>query len=189
MPTTPPVRNAIRVAFSRPPSSRGRRGDPDVRRGGQPHAEVADRGREHRADDEEDGTADALADVVRGQREEQDEDDDDEHAERAELAVEVRRGAFLDRSADLLHLRGALAGGEHLPAQNEADGQGGEGDHRDHTDDDAVVRPELDALGEGGRKHSSSWFSELPGQGTRDGTPGVDTVPAPQVGAAQVGAV
>ena len=78
-------------------------------------------------------------------------------------------------SADLLHLRGALAGGEHLPAQNEGDGQGDEGDHRDHTDKDAVVRPELDALGEGGRKHSSSWFSELIGPGNADGTPGVNT--------------
>ncbi len=87
------------------------------------------------------GPADPFADVVRGQREEQHEHDDDEDAERAELAVEVRRGAFLDRSADVLHLRGALAGGEHLPTQDEADGQGGEGDHRDHTDDDVVVAP------------------------------------------------
>ena len=36
----------------------GRRGDADVRPGGEPHAEVADRRREHRADHEEDGPAD-----------------------------------------------------------------------------------------------------------------------------------
>ena len=178
----------MRVAFSRPPSSPGRRGDADVGRGGEPHSEAADRGREHSPDDEEDGTADALTDVVRGQREEQDEYDDDEHTERAELAVEVRHGAFLDRSTDFLHLRGALVGGEDLLAQNEADGQGGEGDHRDHTDNDAVVRPELDALGEGGRKHSSSWFSELRARERRR-HPWRQHVPAPQVGAAQVGAV
>ena len=46
-------------------------------------------------------------------------------------------------SADLLHLRGALARGQHLPAQDEADGQGDEGDHRDHTDEDAIAPAEL----------------------------------------------
>ena len=157
----------MRVAFSRPPSSRAAAATRMFAAGGQPHAEVADRRGEHRADDEEDGPADPLADIVGGQGEEQYEDDDDEDAERAELAVEVGRGAFLDRSADLLHLRGALAGGQHLAEQNEADGQGGEGDHRDHTDDDAVVRPELEARGDVVDKSirpPGSW--EYCGQGT-----------------------
>ena len=81
--------------------------------------------------------------VVGGQDEQQDEHDDDEDAERAELAIEVGGGAFLDRSADLLHLRGALAGGQHLPEQDEADGQGDEGDHRDDTDENAITPAEL----------------------------------------------
>ena len=119
------------------------RGDPDVRARGQPHAEVADRGREHRADQEEDRPADPLAEVVGGQGEQQDEHDDDEDAERAELPVQVGGGAFLDRLADLLHLRGALARGEHLPAQDEADGQGDQGDDRDDTDENAITPAEL----------------------------------------------
>src|SRR6185312_14916375 len=110
-------------------------------------------------DHEEDGSADALADIVGGQGEQQHEDHDDEDAERAELAVEIGSGAFLDRSADLLHLGGALAGGQYLPEQDEADGQGGERDHRDHTDDDAVARGELEARRDtGGQSHPSSWF-------------------------------
>ena len=134
-------------------------GDADVRPGGQPHAEVTDRRGEHRADHEEDGPADPLADIVGGQGEQQYEDHDDEDCERAELAVEIGSGAFLDRSADLLHLVGALAGGQHLAEQDEADGQGGERDRRDHTDDDAVARGELEARRDcGGQIHPSSWF-------------------------------
>ena len=64
---------------------------------------------------------------------------------------EVGRGAFLHGLGDLLHLRGALARGQHLPEQDEADGQCGEGDHGDHTDEDAVTRRELEARREGGR--------------------------------------
>ena len=92
-------------------------------------------------------------------------------------------GAFLDRSADLLHLRGALAGGEHLPAQNEADGQGSEGDHRDHTDEDAIIRPELDAQGEGGHGHPSSWFSQYRARELRRRPWRLDKTRSPQVGA------
>ena len=85
------------------------------------------------------------AEVVGGQEEQQDEHDHDEDAERAELTIEVGGGAFLDRAADLLHLRGALACGEDLPAQDEADGQGDEGDHRDDTDENAITPAELEA--------------------------------------------
>ena len=44
----------------------GRRGDADVRPCGEPHTDVTDRRGEHRADHEEDGPADALADIVGG---------------------------------------------------------------------------------------------------------------------------
>jgi hypothetical protein len=122
--------------------SRGRC-DADVRVRGQAHAEVADRGREHRADHEEDRPADLLAEGVGRQEEQQDEHDDDEDAERAELAVQVGGGALLDRLADLLHLRGAFARGENLSAQDEPDSQGDKGDYRDDPDENAITPAEL----------------------------------------------
>ena len=39
-------------------------------------------------------------------------DRDEDHGDRAELALQVGRGALLDRQRDLLHLRRALVGGE-----------------------------------------------------------------------------
>ena len=55
--------------------------------------------------------------VVDRQDEQQDEDDDREHGQGAELPVQVGRRALLHRLRDLLHLRGALVGGEHLAHQ------------------------------------------------------------------------
>jgi hypothetical protein len=60
-----------------------------------------------------------------------------------ELAVQVGGGALLDRLADLLHLRGAFARGENLPAQDEADGQGDQGDYRDDPYENAITPAEL----------------------------------------------
>ena len=83
---------------------------------------------------------------------------DDEDGERAELTIEVGGGAFLDRAPDLLHLRGALARGEDLPAQDESDSDGDEGYHRDDTDENAITPAELEARREVNGLHPSSWF-------------------------------
>ena len=55
-----------------------------------------------------------TADVVGRQRQQHEERDDGEDAERAELAGQVGVGALLDGQGDVLHVVGALTGGEHL---------------------------------------------------------------------------
>ena len=78
-------------------------------------------------------------------------------AERVALPVEVGRGALLHRLGDVLHLRGALAGGQHLLEQHVTDGESSEGDHGDHDDDAAITSGELEALREELPGHPSSW--------------------------------
>jgi hypothetical protein len=129
--------------------------DTDVRAGGQPHAEVADRGGEQRAEEEEDGPADALAHGRRGQREEQHEDDRDEHAEGAELTPEVGGGTLLDGSRDLLHLRCALACGEHSGSKDERNDQCDQGDNRHPDDNYLITTGNNDFRGRLGRQSSS----------------------------------
>ena len=49
---------------------------------------------------------------------------DEDDADRLELALQVGHRALLDRLGDLLHLLGALVGGEHAAHQEEADAEG-----------------------------------------------------------------
>ena len=117
----------------------GRGGDPDVGPGGQPHAEVADRRGERRAEQESDGPADPLAGGVGRQGEQQREHNDDEDAQGAELPSQVGGRTFLDGGRDLLHLRGARARGEHAGAQDEGNDQSDYGDDRDTNDDELIT--------------------------------------------------
>ena len=57
-PTTPPVRNAICIAFSRPPSSRAAAATRRLARVASAMPSATDDRREHGADDEEDRPAD-----------------------------------------------------------------------------------------------------------------------------------
>ena len=134
----------------------GRRGDADVGLRRQVHAQRADRHGEQRADDEGHRAPDQLTGAVGRQREEQQEDDDDERSERLELAGEEGARALLHRTADVTHSLRALVGGEHLPAQDEADDQRDEGDGRHHDDHDVVAGGERDPRGEDGRLHPAS---------------------------------
>ena len=126
-------------------------GDPDVGPGGQPHAEVADGRREGRTEQERDRAADPLAGGLRRQREEQHEDDRDEDAEGAELPAEVGGGALLDGLGDLLHLRGALARGQHTGAQHEGNDQRDDGDDRDPDEDCLITTGNFEIRGDLGR--------------------------------------
>ena len=112
------------------------RRDPDIGAGGHRHADVADQRGEDRADEEEQRAADADARsaLVDRQDQQQEEHDDREHAERAELPVQVRGRALLDRFRDLLHLRRALVGTEHLLHQHVGEDQSGDGEYADHRD-------------------------------------------------------
>jgi hypothetical protein len=56
----------------------------------------------------------------RREQEQQQEDQDREDGQGAELPRQVGRGALLDGLGDLLHLRRALAGGQHLPGEHAA---------------------------------------------------------------------
>ena len=111
MPTMPPVRNAMWKPRFDAATTGGRR-DADVGPGRQRHADVADRGGEDRADDEEERPADLDAvspPWLTGSRSSSTKTITEKTAERAELTVQVGRGAFLDGLGDLLHLRGALS--------------------------------------------------------------------------------
>ena len=112
----------------------GSRGDPDVGLGRERHADVADERGEDGADDEEQRPAELHGEtaVVDRQHEQQDEDDDGEDREGAELPVQVGARAFLDGLRDLLHLRRALVGLEHLPHQRVREHERGDGDQSDH---------------------------------------------------------
>src|SRR3954469_21065189 len=149
MPTTPPVRNAIRVAFSRPPSSR----DADATR---MFAAVASR--IPRLPIVAENRAPMMKKIDRPIR----------SPMSSAGSAKSRTKTMMTNTPSVRNwrLRYAVAPswtarpmsrifGEHLPTQDEADGQGGDGDDRDHTHDDVVVRPERDALG-GGRRHPSS---------------------------------
>ncbi len=135
----------------------GGRGDAHVRPRGQPHTEITDGRGERGTDQEEDGAADALADRVGGECEQQQEHDYRENRERTELPVEVCRRALLDRLGDLLHLRGALASGQHPLEQDIADDQSNEGDDSDHGENAAVTPGQHEAVREG-LGHPSSWW-------------------------------
>ena len=87
-----------------------------------------------RADDEEDGAADAVRRVVGGQQAEEHESQHGEGGERLELPGQERGRALLHGGGDLLHLLGALVGRQHLVAQRHREAQRHEGDGRDDHD-------------------------------------------------------
>jgi hypothetical protein len=97
-------------------SAARRRRDPDIRLGGQRHADVAHRRGEHRPDQEEQRSAELHNEpaVINRQREEKQEHDDGEDAQGAELAIQVSASALLHSSGDVLHLRRALIGLQHI---------------------------------------------------------------------------
>ena len=119
MPTTPPVRKAIRMAGRSPSAS--------------PAAAAATRTLPRTASDMPVNPVSAENNApttkkttrpqrtrpgVSGQQQEHEEDQHDEDAQGPELAAQVRRRAFLDRLGDLLHLLGALTGRQYLPYQH-----------------------------------------------------------------------
>ena len=74
-----------------------------------------------------------------GRKKSSDEHDHTEDQQRVPLPLQVRAGAFLHRLGDVLHLRGALAGGQHLLEQHVTNGEGSESDHGDHDDHAAIT--------------------------------------------------
>ena len=97
------------------------------------------------------GPADPLTGRGRRQREQQHEDDHDEDAQGAELPPEIGGRTFLDRGRDLLHLRRALARGQHAGPQDEGNDERYEGDDCD-TDDDCLI-----TTGNGDFRSSGIW--------------------------------
>ena len=136
-----------------------RRGDANVRAYSQGHAEVADRGGERRSQDEEQRPPDANPGVA-GKQEQHPEDQHDEHGKGPELPVQVGRGALLDGQRDGPHLLGALARGEHLPAEQSRHDQRRHRNQRHDDDIGEVVAGQRDGraalLSPDERGHSSS---------------------------------
>ena len=118
-------------------------GDADVGLRGQLHAEVADRGGEERADDEEAGATQLHAPVGGREEEQQPEDEHDEDAQRLELSREVGRSPLLDRSADLAHLVGSSVRTQDLCPEDEPHDEGDHGDDRDPHDQGDVRSGEV----------------------------------------------
>src|SRR5690606_27044053 len=125
-----------------------RRGHPQVGLRGQPHAEVADGEREAGADQEEQRAADALAPVLRREEEQQYEHHGAENDQGVALPLEVGNRAFLHGLGDLLHLRGALTGGQNLLEQDVTNTERGKGDHCDHGHDAVVASGQRNAVRE-----------------------------------------
>ena len=144
MPTTPPVRKAIRIArccagCSWPATdAAGDRRDPDVGPDREPHAEVAGGRREDRADQEERRAAEPLRPVVRRQQHEQEEHADGEDPEGAELPGQVGVRALLDGLGDPPHRGCPRLVGEHLTHHHDRDGQGGESHQSDDQYDQLI---------------------------------------------------
>ena len=117
MPTNAPVRKPMVMAGSRP-SSRAAAATRRLARTASDMPEVADRGREAGADQEEDRPEDPDHRVVGGQGQQQEERQRGEDAERPELPGQVGVGALLHRVGDVLHVVGALTGGKHFLAEH-----------------------------------------------------------------------
>ena len=97
-----------------------------------------------------------------GADEHDDGEGDQDEADRAELALEVCPGAFLDREGDLLHLRCARVGGEDALDQIEADGEGQQRRRSRSDQDQPLAASKLELLptafgGENRYVHLSSW--------------------------------
>ena len=90
-------------------------------------------------------------------------------AERAELAVEVRRGAFLDRSADLLHLGVPSPAASTSRRRTKPMARAARATTATTPTTMRSLASELDAPRRdcGGQGHPSSWFSGTlrPGNG------------------------
>ena len=140
----------------------GRRGHAQVGAGGQPHAEVADQAGEHRAREEGDRPGDPQAPVrtllvgVGRQRQQQEERDDGEDAQRAELAAEEGGRALLHRAGDVLHRRGAVAGGEAPRAGRRPRHE--QRHQRDHTHDGDEGEVACGQRRDGHRGSSCEWL-------------------------------
>jgi hypothetical protein len=116
-------------------------GGADVRPDGEPHPGEPGERREPGAQDERDRAPEPQRELgVRrvlgdGQREEEDHRQRrEEDAERGELASQIGARADLDRLGDLLHLRGALGGAEHLADQVVGERQRDQRDHQDQPE-------------------------------------------------------
>ena len=126
-------------------TARGR-GHADVCPGGQPHAEESDQRREDRAGQEgrraRDPQGQALVLLARMHWEQQEEEErsNGEDAQCPELPGEVRARPLLHGAGDHLHLRGAVAGRQHLAAEHHRHHQGQYGDDP-HDGDEGQVDP------------------------------------------------
>ena len=122
-------------------------GDADVRTDGEPHAEVADGGREQRAEHEEEGSTDLEAPVVRGQDQQQGRHEHHEDREGLELTGQVGGCALLDGPSDLLHLLGAFAVLENLGAEDHREDECEDRNPSHDVQEGRVVLGEIDVLG------------------------------------------
>ena len=141
-PTTPPVRKAICIAFSRPPLAGASRAAAATRRFARvarampaPPMKALNTAPTMKKSDRPILTLVTLPPLVDRQQEEQHDRDDDEDAERLELAEQVGLSALLDRAGDLLHFLGALTGRQNRPDQG---GREAQRDQRDDRGDDHV---------------------------------------------------
>ena len=135
----------------------GRGSHPDVATHGQPHASKPGSSGEQRPDEEEDGPAEAYGLVDGRQHEQHEEDQHDEDAQRLELPPQVSRRAFLDRLGDLLHLRRALTGRQHVPDQPARDGKRHQRDDGHHGYPGEIAPGYCGASSQGeGVRHPSS---------------------------------
>ena len=146
IPTIAPVRKPIFIAGSRPTSfaaAATRRFELH----GQGHAEVADRGREPRAHQEEHRPAEAHTPVVGREGEQRHERHRREHPEGAELSGQVGAGTLLHALGDVLHVLGAFAGSQDLVAEQRRHAERAERDHGDDDDQHEVGAAELHGSG------------------------------------------
>ena len=138
-PTTPPVRNAICIAFVRPPPPlRAAAATRTLARVAShmpaPPMKALNSAPTMKKSDRPILTAGlAAGDLTDREQEEHHDGDHDEDAERLELPQQVRLRALLDRAGDFLHFLGALAGGENRLDQS---GREAERDKRDGRGDD-----------------------------------------------------
>ena len=160
------------------PGGLGGRRDAQVGAHREVHAEVADGGREARADDEEDGAEDPHRHVVSRQQEQREERDDREDAERAELPRQVGVGAFLHGLGDVLHVVGAFTGSKDFLAELERHPESAERDQEDDEHQHEVATGELHDSGSdpghvfppGSDSHLMN-EAESTQRGREDGTP------------------
>ena len=139
MPTTPPVRNAIRIARGDAGLVRGR-GHADVGAHRQPHADVAGQPPRSTARPGRRSSGRSAAPSRRPAAPAAGRRPRPRRRQRAELPREVRGGAFLHRGRDAFHVLCALAGRQNLSDQDAGDAERTQGDHG-HDEDPGEVAP------------------------------------------------